>query len=112
MVAQKILKALVRPGGPASMLPTVKGLAAAGIKKAGKAVVKAALNRKKGGHPAIASGALINGGSSVSKGNMARAISEMKGKAIGYRRDYKMNKETGKWGGTPIYSGKTPVVRR
>jgi len=70
-VGKKIVKALARPGGPASMLPTVKGLAAAGIKKGARYVAKKA-------HHAIRSGALLHSGGSA-KANVEKAMAQMRG---------------------------------
>lgn len=52
------MKALARPGGPAAMLPTVKGLASAGIKKGLRYGLKKA-------HHALRSGALLHSGGSA-----------------------------------------------
>lgn len=71
MVLRKVVKALARPGGPASKLPSVKGLAAAGIKKglhyAGGKI-----------HHAIKSGALIQSGGKA-KANVQNAMAQMRG---------------------------------
>lgn len=76
MVAKTILKALARPGGPASKLPSVNSLAAAGIKK----VAKHAVKRVRGAvSHAAKSGALVHAGNSVAKGNMMRGLEQMKG---------------------------------
>lgn len=88
MVAKAALKALARPGGPASMLPNLESMAAHGIKKVAKRGARAvrALARsgavqhvvKKAVSHAAKSGALVHAGNSVAKGNMLRGIQQMR----------------------------------
>lgn len=73
-VGKKIVKALARPGGPASMLPTVKGLAAAGIKKGVRYGAKKL-------HHALRSGALLHSGGGA-KTQVENAKAEMRPRPV------------------------------
>jgi hypothetical protein len=90
-VGKKIVKALARPGGPAAMLPTVKGLAAKAIKKGVRYGAKKV-------HHAIRSGALLKTAGDA-KAHVERGMSEMRGGPI---KDKKLR----------FASGERPMIKR